>query len=117
MPLIAQLAYYRGVDQLVIAVHPRHARFYHRFLGFEVIAEERTYGKVCGKPAIALAVDLNALAVNHPRVYEWMFGQPFTLSALDYNPIHEAVLEEMRMVVEACFAGISGEQRQLAISL
>ncbi len=82
-----------------------------------MIAEERTYGKVCGKPAVALAADLNALAVNHPRVYEWMFGQPFTLSALDYNPIHEAVLEEMRMVVEACFAGISGEQRQLAISL
>ena len=102
MPLAAQLAYHRGVDQLLIAVHPRHARFYRRFLGFDVIAEERSHGKVCGKPAVALAADLNRLAANHPRVHQWMFGKPFADTALEYSPVPANLLDEMRTVVDAC---------------
>ena len=96
MPLMAQLAYRRGADVLLIAVHPRHARFYHRFLGFDVISEERTYGKVCGKPVIALAADLNRLAINHPRVHEWMFGEPFPNAVLAYKPLSAKLLDDMR---------------------
>ena len=51
MPLVAQLACHRGVDQLLIAVHPRHARFYQRFMGFDVLGEERRYEQASGKPA------------------------------------------------------------------
>ena len=85
MPLMAQLAYRRGADQLLIAVHPRHARFYRRFLGFDVISETRNYGKVCGNPALALAADLNRLATNHPRVHQWMFGEPLPRDVLAYQ--------------------------------
>ncbi len=114
MPLVAQLAYNRGVDQLLIAVHPRHARFYQRFLGFEVIAaEERTYGQVCGKPAVALALDLNGLAANHPRVHQWLFGEPFPAEVLKYNPVPRDLLAEMRMVVEECYRGIPADERVL----
>ncbi len=108
MPLVAQLAYHRGVDQLLIAVHPRHARFYRRFLGFDMIAEERTYGQVCGKPAMALALDLNGLAANHPRVHRWLFGEPFPVAILEYNPVHCDLLDEMRMVVDAMKYAESG---------
>ena len=117
MPLVAQLAYYRGVDQLLIAVHPRHARFYRRFLGFDVIAEERTYGKVCGKPAVALAVDLNRLAINHPRVYQWMFGEPFPGSILEYTPVPRNLPDEMRMIVDACYGGITAHEQELEVVL
>jgi hypothetical protein len=106
-PLVAQLAYRRGADQLVIAVHPRHARFYQRFLGFSLIAEERYYGKVCGKPAVALAMDLNALVVNHPRVHQWLFGKPFPRAVMDYRPLPNGLLEEMRRVVACCLGGSS----------
>lgn len=102
-PLVAQLAYRRGADHLVIAVHPRHSRFYQRFLGFNVIAEERHYGKVCGKPAVALAMDLNALAVNHPRVHQWLFGKPFPRAVMHYRPLPCDLLEEMRTFVDCCF--------------
>ena len=106
-PLVAQLAYRRGADQLVIAVHPRHSRFYQRFLGFNVIAEERNHGKVCGKPAVALAMDLNALAMNHPRIHQWLFGKPFSRSVMHYRPLPDDLLEEMQTVVECCFGSSS----------
>ena len=101
MPLVAQLAYRRGVDRLLIAVHPRHARFYRRFLGFDVIAEERSHGRVCGAPGVGLAADLKLLAFNQPRVHQWMFGEPFPDSVLQYSHVPSDLLEEMRMVVYA----------------
>jgi hypothetical protein len=115
MPLVAQLAYFRGVDQLLIAVHPRHARFYRRFLGFEVIAEERTYGHVCGKPAVALALDLSGLAANHPRVYQWVFGERFPDVVLQHNPVPCNLLDEMRMVVDACYGGMPAHEPELEL--
>jgi hypothetical protein len=115
MPLVAQLAYRRGADQLVIAVHPRHARFYGRFLGFDVIAEERTYGQVCGKPAVAMAMDLNGLAANHPRVHQWLFGRPFPNSVLEYRPLPADLLDEMRAVVNAHFDGASPHERGMEV--
>ncbi len=117
MPLMAQLAYRRGADVLLIAVHPRHARFYHRFLGFDVISEERTYGKVCGKPAIALAADLNRLAINHPRVHEWMFGEPFPNAALAYKPLSAELLDEMKAIVEECFGVQCSREHALEMAL
>ncbi len=102
MPLMAQLAYRRGADHLLIAVHPRHARFYRRFLGFDVIAEERNYGKVCGKPAVAMAADLNRLSVNHPRVHQWMFGSPFHHNVMAYHPLPDGLLNVMKLVAAVC---------------
>jgi hypothetical protein len=113
MPLLAQLAYYRGVDRLMIAVHPRHARFYHRFLGFDVIAaEERTYGQVCGKPAIALAMDLRGLATNHPRVHQWLFGTPFPHAVMQPMPIPSQLLNELQIVVDKNYGGMSPQERE-----
>ena len=115
MPLVAAIAYRRGADQLLIAVHPRHARFYHRFLGFNMIAEERTYGQVCGKPAVALAMDLHGLAANHPRVYQWLFGQPFPDAVLQYRPVSSDLLEEMQVVVDACYRRVPANQQQMEL--
>ena len=117
MPLMAQLAYRRGADVLLIAVHPRHARFYHRFLGFDVISDYRTYGKVCGKPVIALAADLNRLAINHPRVHEWMFGEPFSNAALAYKPLSAELLEEMKVIAEVCCGAPPSRERTLEMAL
>jgi hypothetical protein len=117
MPLMAQLAYRRGADVLLIAVRPRHARFYQRFLGFDAIAEERSHGRVCGTRGVALAADLNRLAINHPRVHEWMFGEPFPHSALAYKPLSAELLDEMNVVVEACLAGPATRERALELAL
>jgi hypothetical protein len=117
MPLMAQLAYRRGADLLLIAVRPRHARFYQRFLGFDAIAEERSHGRVCGTRGVALAADLNRLAVNHPRVHEWMFGEPFSHAALAYKPLSVGFLEVMRGIADACSEGQYSSERTLEMAL
>ena len=104
-------------DVLLIAVRPRHARFYQRFLGFDAIAEERSHARVCGTRGVALAADLNRLAINHPRVHEWMFGEPFSHAALAYKPLSAELLDEMKVIVEVCCGAPSSRERALQMAL
>lgn len=101
MGLIAQCASLRGVDQFLIAVHPRHAKFYQRFLAFEVIGEEKAYGTVCNNPAVPLALDLNRLPKDNPRVYKRLFGEPFSQQVLQYWPIPDRLRAELRAIADA----------------
>jgi hypothetical protein len=64
----------REVDQVLIAVHPRHARFYIRHLAFDPISDERPYPLVRNQPAVALALDLNRLEIERPANYERFFA-------------------------------------------
>jgi hypothetical protein len=48
-----------GVDELCIAVHPRHAPFYERSFGFTRFGAEKSYAAVNGAPAIGLGLDLH----------------------------------------------------------
>jgi hypothetical protein len=48
-----------GVDELCIAVHPRHARFYVREFGFRRFGVEKAYDAVNGAPAVGLRLDLH----------------------------------------------------------
>ena len=48
-----------GMDDLCIAVHPRHAPFYVRGFGFTRFGVEKAYGAVKGAPAVGLRLDLH----------------------------------------------------------
>ncbi len=98
MALTAQAAAYRGIDQLLIAVHPRHAKFYERFVAFEVIGEQRTYASVCDHPAVAMAINLNNLSFNHPRAYKRLFGVPFADDLLEYRPVSHQLRSDLRLM-------------------
>jgi hypothetical protein len=101
MSLMAQSAKRRGVDQLLIAVHPRHRRFYQCFAAFQPIGEEKPYRTVCDNPAVAMALDLPWAPVDHPRLYAKFFGTPFSDEVLKYRPISDELRCELRLVVEA----------------
>ena len=62
-PLVQLVGIYardlRGVDELCIAVHPRHAPFYERGFGFTRFGAEKAYGAVKGAPAVGLRLDLH----------------------------------------------------------
>ena len=62
-PLVQLLGIYArdvgGVDELCIAVHPRHAPFYERAFGFARFGAEKAYGAVKGAPAVGLRLDLH----------------------------------------------------------
>lgn len=57
--LLFQACRFAGRERLLIAVHPRHARFYRRALGFEQIGGVRVYPSVCDQPAVACEHDLS----------------------------------------------------------
>lgn len=82
MSLTAQAAVHIGIDQLLIAVHPRHGAFYERFFGFEMIGGLKSYRAVNNNPAVALALDLNGIAEHCPRGHKRLFGTPFPQESL-----------------------------------
>jgi len=103
MAFMAQCAKRREVDQLLIAVHPRHAAFYQRFAAFDPIGEEKTYHTVCDNPAVALALDLNRAPVCHPVLYEKFFGMPFPEETMRCRPMPDELLEEFTFLSEETY--------------
>lgn len=90
MGLAAQAAHRRGVERILIAVHPRHAPFYVRMAGFQQFAAQRAYPSVGGRPAVGLALNLNTLAQEHPDVHRRYFGMrfsPFDLATRPASPL------------------------------
>lgn len=60
LELIRQVYYFGvhfGTTDGVIGVHPRHAAFYRRMIGFEPIGEEKTYALVNDRPVVLLRLD------------------------------------------------------------
>ncbi|MFA9480087.1 hypothetical protein ACERK3_17570 [Phycisphaerales bacterium AB-hyl4] len=47
-----------GMDDTVIGVHPRHAPFYQRMIGFEIAGPERSYATVNDQLVVLLRLDL-----------------------------------------------------------
>lgn len=105
MSLMAQCALARGVNQLLIAVHPRHARFYCRFTAFEPIGGLRTYEAVCNRPAVALALDIDRAPIDHPELYRRFFGLPFPPEALAARPMTPELQRLFAPIVAASYDG------------
>jgi hypothetical protein len=75
MRLMAQFSQRHGIDQLLVAVHPRHARFYRRAMGFQPLGPERPFPSVCNRPAVALHLDLSRLEQAPPENVALFFGE------------------------------------------
>jgi hypothetical protein len=71
---MAQRARWRAIDTLVAAVHPRHARFYTRMLGFKPIGSQTTCPYAAGHPAIA--VKLRFVDMLGTEIYDHYFAEP-----------------------------------------
>lgn len=71
--IAAQCAKKQSVDRLLVAVHPRHVRFYKDFLGFEVFGGVKSYARVNHNPAVGCFHDIEANDACgfrlHNRVY------------------------------------------------
>ncbi len=73
--LMAQHAWRRGLSGLVAAVHPRHARFYRRFMHFMPLGGHRSYPTVRNRPAVALLLDFDKVDRERPASFDTFFGQ------------------------------------------
>ena len=72
--VMVQMAAAEGIDQLLIAVHPRHARMYARAMAFQQVGETRDYPLVNGNAAVALMLDLEWCRTQQPQIWERFVG-------------------------------------------
>jgi hypothetical protein len=74
--LMAQFARYEGIHNLLISVHPRHARFYTRYFGFRPISNRvASCPHVQDQPAVGLNLDFELFDLEHPDCWEDFFGE------------------------------------------
>jgi hypothetical protein len=101
--LMGQYARRRGLNELLVAVHPRHARFYQRFMAFAPIGEEIAYPTVCDNPAVALSFDFIRVEREYPDIHEKFFGDPIPDEQLQPRPITMAECAYFRPMVASSF--------------
>ena len=85
--LMLQYARRQQIDQLLVATHPRHARFYRRMLNFEPFGEQRDYPMVQNSPAVPLVLDFDLFEQVHPENYATFFGEQLPDQLLRPRPI------------------------------
>ncbi len=100
--LMFQSARANGIDRLVIAVHPRHARFYQRLLGFRQFGELKTYASVCDHPAVALEHNFARLDRERYRLYDRIYNTTYTRWELLDQPMSADEREYFRPATLAC---------------
>lgn len=85
--LLVQFARNQRVDRLLIAVHPRHMRFYQSYMAFEPIGPARQYPSVQNQPAVAMSLDFKGIESRRPACYNMFFGQEIPEQQLQPHPI------------------------------
>jgi hypothetical protein len=101
--LMAQYARRQGLAGLLVAVHPRHARFYRRFMGFQQIGDEKAYPTVRNNPAVALCLDFARIDRDRPECYNSFFGEWLPDEELLPHPMDESERDYFRAMVDPTF--------------
>jgi hypothetical protein len=65
--LVQRFGLHNGVEYIFAVVHPRHAKFYQRAIGFQVIGDELPCARVEGSPGVTLMVKLDANEECRPQ--------------------------------------------------
>ncbi len=99
--LMVQYACRQQIDQILVAVHPRHVGFYRRMLRFELIGNQRDYPMVQNRPAVPLVLDFAALKVAHPESYDAFFGERLSDDLLRPQPITPEQCNYFAPIVDA----------------
>jgi hypothetical protein len=106
--LMAQYARQRGMHQFLIAVHPKHAGFYERFMGFEKIGPVREYPCVQNAPAVACCLDFERIDRDRPKCWYDFFGAPLPESRLETVPMEEDELSDYEPIADFYETGVLG---------
>lgn len=75
---------YHTHSDIVIGVHPRHADFYVRMMGLEVIGQMSSHPKVKNRPVVPLLLDTTRIRLEPlPRMLRYFKANPVEESAYD----------------------------------
>lgn len=100
--LACQYCRLNGVDRLVIAIHPRHFRFYRRCLGIQQIGELRDYASVRNHPAVAGEHDFARMDTQRYPLYDQIYGCRFQRWELLRQPMLDEDREYFRPAALLC---------------
>ncbi|MEI2768856.1 MAG: hypothetical protein V9E86_10325 [Nitrosomonas sp.] len=81
--LLFQSARRRGIDRLLLAVHPKHARAYERLFGMVRCSDVRAYAAVRGNPAVLCMHDFAELDQKRYPLYDQIYGPSYSPWQLD----------------------------------
>jgi hypothetical protein len=101
--LLFQYAHRRGLDALVIAVHPKHARFYRRYFDFRVIGEQKEYPTVRNNPALALWMEFARVDREGPQSYRSLLADPLDDEELRPHPMSLADCDYFGGMIDPSF--------------
>jgi len=101
--LMVQYARFHGLDELLLAVHPKHARFYQRFMSFRPIGQQRVYPTVRNHPAVAMSLDFARIDREPPGCYDAFFGESLRDELLEPCPITPAEVDFFRPMIDPTF--------------
>lgn len=99
--VMMQMGEREGVDQLLIAVHPRHARMYRRAMGFKQVGDDRDYPAVNGNPAVMLSLDFAEAKVEIPLVWRAIVGDPLAAEVVATRPMGDVEREYFTRLAES----------------
>lgn len=85
-----------GLDQLVAVVHPRHAKFYQRAMGFDTIGGPTQYHQVAGQPGIPILGSVNNRDRYRRRWQQFYFDGCYAKGVLDPSPLSFADVNYFR---------------------
>lgn len=98
--LAFQYARYNDLQQILIAVHPRHARSYQRAFGWEQIGGLQKYEAVCGNPAVACVHDFARLDLQPYLLYDRVYATRFDWRDLLRQPMLPEERDALRQLVD-----------------
>jgi hypothetical protein len=101
--LLFQYAHRRGLDALVIAVHPKHARFYRRYFDFRVIGEQKEYPTVRNNPALPLWMEFDRVDREGPQSYRTLLADPLGDEELRPHPMSLADCDYFGRMIDPSF--------------
>ena len=88
--LTLQTARRRGVQRLLLAVHPRHAKVYQRLFGCVRCSDVKEYAAVQGNPAVLCMHDFAALDRTRYPLFDQIYGPNYDPWQMDGSRMTEA---------------------------
>lgn len=89
--LMIHYAYWRRYSDLLLAIHPKHFRFYDRYFRPYPVGPPRPHALACGHPAICHRIDLEHLRHNvSAELWEQYFAEPVPEDEFQRPPIRPA---------------------------
>jgi hypothetical protein len=86
----------------LLAVHPRHERYYSRVFGCKRIGDVKSYPSVLDNLAVACSHDFDRLDVERYPLYDRVYGTAYPPRKLQRRPMLEPERQHFRPVTELC---------------